>query len=96
VRIFSTRTLSFALGASRRQGCVSKARHSRCLCIKRISWIVVDDSGYVPAAQTEFKDIQAAHNPKKPLDQMSEPQQNGALVEVCKVIKSALTPATSG
>ena len=56
-------------------------------------WLPVSASSY---EQTEFKDIQAAHNPKKPLDQMSEPQQNGALVEVCKIIKSALTPATSG
>ena len=56
-------------------------------------WLPVSASSY---EQTEFKDIQASHNPKKPLDQMSAPQQNGALVEVCKVIKSALTPAPSG
>jgi len=52
----------------------------------RILWVPVTASSY---EETAFESMQAAMNPANPLDQMSEPQQHHALVNLCKVIKSA-------
>jgi hypothetical protein len=54
----------------------------------RLLWVPISASSY---EETEFKGLQAATNPNTPLDQLSEPQQHGALVNVCRVIKAALT-----
>jgi class 3 adenylate cyclase len=53
----------------------------------RLLWMPISASSY---EETEFSTLQAATNPAKPLDQMSEPQQHQVLVGVCKVIKAAL------
>jgi adenylate cyclase len=53
----------------------------------RILWLPVTASSY---QETKIEDFQAAHNPANPLDDMSEAQQHHALVEVCRLIKSAL------
>lgn len=56
----------------------------------RLLWLPVSASSY---GETEFANLQAASNPARPLDQMSESQQHDALVNVCKVIKSTLQRA---
>ena len=57
----------------------------------RLLWLPISASSY---EETPFVGLQAAANPARPLDQMSESHQHQALVSVCKVIKSALeTPA---
>lgn len=53
----------------------------------RILWLPVTASSY---EETEFRTLQAALNPAKPLDAMSPPQQHHALVDLCKIIKAAL------
>ncbi len=53
----------------------------------RIVWVPVSASSY---EETPIGGFQAALNPANPLDTMSEPQQNQALVAVCKIIKAAL------
>jgi hypothetical protein len=42
--------------------------------------------------ETEIKDYQAAHDIAKPLDSLTLSQQNAALVNVCKKIKTAANP----
>ncbi len=53
----------------------------------RLLWLPISASSY---EETEFGGLQAATNPARPLDQLTEPQQHLALVGVCKIIKSAL------
>jgi adenylate cyclase len=53
----------------------------------KILWLPVTASSY---EVTKIGDFQAMLNPATPLDSMSEPEQNRALVEVCKIIKDVL------
>lgn len=52
----------------------------------RVIWVPVSASMYT---ETEIATYQAAHDPARPLDSLSPPQQNQALVEICKAIKAA-------
>jgi hypothetical protein len=52
----------------------------------RILWLPLSASSY---EETVFETIQAVMNPARPLDRMTKPQQHHALVNVCKVVKSA-------
>ena len=53
-------------------------------------WLPVSASSY---EETVFATLQAALNPKNPLDQLTEPQQHERLVELCKIIKSTIARA---
>ena len=53
----------------------------------KIIWLPVVDSSY---EETPIAQLQAALSPATPLDSMPPPQQNQAMVKVCKVIKAAL------
>jgi len=55
----------------------------------KILWLPVVASSY---EETEFRALQAAMNPARPLDQLSAPQQHHALVDVCKIIKASTEP----
>ena len=52
----------------------------------KIIWIPISYSSY---AETEIAKYQAAHEPKQPLKTLSEAEQDAALVEICKKIKTA-------
>jgi internalin A len=49
-----------------------------------ILWIPISDS---LVTETDLNDYQAAHSPSKPLDTLTPPEQNQALVKICKEIK---------
>jgi hypothetical protein len=53
-----------------------------------ILWVAVSASLY---DKTALKDIQAANDPSKPLDTLSRPQQQQALVDIAKKIDQAMT-----
>ncbi|MGB7443825.1 MAG: COR domain-containing protein, partial [Coleofasciculaceae cyanobacterium] len=51
-----------------------------------IIWIPFSYSSY---EETEIEKYQAAHNPSQPIDSLTLPEQNKALVDICKEIKKA-------
>ncbi len=53
-----------------------------------ILWIPISDS---LVSETDLNDYQSAHNPSKPLDTLTPPEQNQALVKICKEIKRLTT-----
>ncbi|AUT01320.1 GTPase [Nostoc sp. CENA543] len=56
----------------------------------KIIWIPITFSLY---EETEIAKYQAVHDPKQPLKSLSESEQDAALVEICKKIKTAFQSA---
>lgn len=56
-----------------------------------VIWVAVSASSY---EETELREYQAANDPEKPLDSLSLPEQNLALVKICKKIKQAVQAAS--
>src|SRR4029079_8327933 len=56
-----------------------------------IIWIPVTDSLY---EETEIQRYQAAHDPKRPLDSLSDAEVNGAFVSIAKKIRDAMQSVT--
>lgn len=52
-----------------------------------VIWIPISFSMYEETAIAQY---QAAHSPAQPLDSLSEPEQNQALVKICKSIRDAV------
>ena len=57
-----------------------------------ILWVAVSASAY---KETEIKHYQAANNPAKPLDTLDPATLNKQLVEICQLIKTAMTGGRS-
>lgn len=53
-----------------------------------IIWVPISASAF---AATEIAEYQAAHNPSQPLDSLSKPRQNRAMVAICERIRDAFT-----
>src|SRR6185295_17262620 len=53
-----------------------------------ILWVAVSASAY---EETEIKDYQAANKPERPLDTLDPATLNRQLVEICQLIKTAMT-----
>ncbi len=54
-----------------------------------IVWVPLSASSYT---ETEIADYQAAHDPSRPLDLLSDAEQNQAFVEICRKIRDAVNP----
>lgn len=57
----------------------------------RLVWIAVEYSGF---EATPLKNYQAANDPKRPLDTLSKPHRNKAMVDIAKLIADAATIGT--
>lgn len=51
-----------------------------------VLWVAVSDSLYT---ETKIAEYQPAHDPEEPLDTLSPPELNRALVDICKKLKKA-------
>jgi class 3 adenylate cyclase len=75
-----------ASGFVRKEELTPLVKRARAKEVK-LFWLPVSASSY---EETEFATLQAALNPARPLDQLTEAQQHERLVELCKIIKSSL------
>jgi internalin A len=56
----------------------------------KIIWLPISFSSY---EETEIAKYQVAHEPKHPLNSLTEAEQDAALVQICKKIKTAFQSA---
>jgi len=54
----------------------------------RLIWVA---TGFAPVGQTPLRDYQAANDPEKPLESLSEPEQNKELLSIAHKIENAAT-----